>query len=241
MRIITWRKYNDVVCESVRKCVNGHLICVCFGRLVPTDIAMVPAILEETAKAISKKEAPSFVGIGPLAQPANFTVGNYASLFHLPPKYVKKLADIWFGEGKGGKAYVKSRRINSLLYEREMKRAKQQHCVKAVEEWKRMPAFGRMPQAPKSKGKCDCCSPKYVVHNLCLIIVILFILHILLIPSIDLMLATRITVCLSGPQHLQVPQPPPTLRPLFVLPLTLMLVHPPLLHIICVVVQAAEE
>jgi hypothetical protein len=202
---------------------------------------MVPAILEETAKAISKNEAPSFLGIGPLAQPANFTIRNYASLFHLRPKYGEKLADIWFGEGKGRKAYVKSQRINNLLYEREMKRARQYYCVKAVEEWRNMPAFERMSPAPKSKRYCDCCNPKYVVHYLCLIIVILFILHILLIPSIDLMLATRITVCLSGPQHLQVPQPPPTLRPLFVLPLTLMLVHPPLLHIICVLVQAAEE
>jgi hypothetical protein len=122
---------------------------------------MVPAILEETAKAISKKEAPSFVGIGPLAQPANFTVGNYASLFHLPPKYGERLADIWFGEGKGGKAYVKSRRINSLLYEREVKRAKQYYCVKAVEEWKRMPAFGRMPQAPKrEQGQVRLLQPK---------------------------------------------------------------------------------
>ena len=71
---------------------------------MPTDIAMVPAILEETAKAISKKEAPSFVGIGPLAQPANFTVGNYASLFHL---YDQSMEQGWLisglGKAKGGR------------------------------------------------------------------------------------------------------------------------------------------
>ena len=105
-----------------------------FDRKLPTQNVDTTAMLEETAHTIKVGGTPCFSNVKKLADLSLLTVGNFAILFHIRPKYGEMLFNILVGDGSGRRCYVKATNVNSILVDCEKDRKRQHYCREGVKK-----------------------------------------------------------------------------------------------------------
>ena len=135
-------------------------LCLFLCRKLPPENPDFAFMFEDVAHSIRNGETPSFSNIKKLPDPTVFTVGNFAMLFHIRPKFVEVICGLLFGAEKKQHFYRKVQRINSILLDCQKNRKLQHYCKEEVQKWKQMSAYPKMPPRPKRKTECKCC-----LHN----------------------------------------------------------------------------